>query len=242
MHNPGDTIGSMKRTTALAAGLGLAGTIAYLQRERIGTWVSTWGSTAEEAAETLPGDDVTPQAGYVATHAVTIDATPEQVWPWVAQLGQGRGGLYSYDRLENLLGLQIHSLDHIDPGLQDLSPGDQIRLVPEGTEPDLAFEVHLVEPPHVLLLGPHGSKDETLTSGLPWPTWAFVLRPITHSGSGDGGTRLIVRFRSEFAPTPVATLTNKIALGPIHLLMERKMLLGIKERAERGGLVPFDSR
>lgn len=223
----------VKKVTVLAGAVGLAGTTAYLLRERVGTWVTTWGSTAREAEEVLPGDEVTPEARYVATHAVTIDAPPDRVWPWVAQMGQGRGGLYSYDRLENLLGLQIHSLDHIDPALRDLAVGDTIRLVPEGTQPDLTFEVLRVEPPQLLLLGPTGSKDDAISSGLPWPTWAFVLRPVVVDGVPGGGTRLIARFRSEFAPSPVATLANKVALAPIHLLMERKMLLGIKQRAER---------
>lgn len=222
----------MKRTSLLLGAVGLA-TTAYVMRRPIGTAITTWGASDWEAAETLPGDEVTPDAGYIATHAVSIDAPPDQAWPWILQMGQGRGGLYSYDRLENLLGLDIHSLDHIDPALQDLSPGDRIRLVPEGMEPELAFEVLTVEPPHLLLLGPHGSKEEAMSTGIPWPTWAFVLRPIPVNGVQGAGTRLIARFRSEFDPSPVSMLANKIALAPVHLMMERKMLLGIKKRAER---------
>lgn len=210
-------------TLLLAGGVALAGVTAYLLRN-----ADTWGATPDEVGQGLPGDEVVATPRYAATHAITIDAPPEQVWPWVVQLGQGRGGLYSYDRLENLLGLDIHSLDHIDPALQDLAPGDTIRLVPEGTEPDLAFEVLRVEPPHLLLLGPGGSREAVVSRGMPYPSWAFVLR-----GLEPGGTRLLVRFRSDFEPSLVGTLTNKVALAPVHALMERRMLLGIKERAER---------
>jgi hypothetical protein len=81
--------------------------------------------------------------------------------------------------------------------------------------------------PQTLVLGPHGDRNEALEQGLPWPTWAFVLRDL-----GEGTTRLIVRMRSEFKPTLVGLLANKYGLEPVHLLMERKMLLGIKHRAE----------
>lgn len=221
----------MRRIPLLLTVIGIVGATGYLLRDRVGASIATWGATTSEAAEPLPGDEVVPDAQYVSTHAVTIDVPPERVWPWVVQLGQGRGGLYSYDRLENLLGLDIHSLDHIDPDLQSLAPGDRVRLTPEGMQPELAYAVLRVEPPHLLLLGPHGSKAETLAAGMPWSTWAFVPRSADH-----GGTRLLVRFRSQFEPTVLGTLTNKVALAPIHLLMERKMLLGIKERAETAQL------
>ena len=215
----------MRRPTILlTGGVALAGLTAYLLRHP----VTSWGATPQEVHDALPGDEVIASPRYAATHAITIDAPPERVWPWIAQLGQGRGGLYSYDWLENLLGLDIHSLDHIDPALQDIAVGDEVRLVPDGMQPDLAFDVLRVEPPHLLLPGPGTPRSEAVAAGLPYPTWAFVLRD-----AGDGSTRVIARFRSDFESTLVNTLMNNIGLAPIHLLMERRMLLGIKERAER---------
>lgn len=176
----------------------------------------------------MPGDELLGVARYRTTHAVTIDAPAEQVWPWLVQLGQGRGGMYSYDWLENLLGLRMHSADRIEPALQDLHVGDEIRLVPEGTEPELTLTVVRLEPERVLVLGSSGSREDVIGAGMPYPAWTFALRPL-----GGRRTRLVVRFQSDFAPTPAGWLMNKYALEPVHFLMERKMLLGIKERAER---------
>lgn len=185
------------------------------------------GATFEESIETLPGDELVEVARYRTTRAISIDAAVEAVWPWLVQIGQGRGGLYSYDWLENLLGLDIHSADEIVPGLQRLAVGDRVRLVPEGTTPDLSFVVVRLEAPLLLVLGPGGPRQEALDEGLPYPVWTFLLR---RQGTGS---RLVVRFQSDFRPSLAGYAANKWALGPIHLLMERRMLLGIKQRAER---------
>lgn len=129
-----------------------------------------------------------PAPRYRATHAVTIDAPPEAVFPCLVQLGQGRAGLYSYDALENLVGLDIHSVDEIVPELQDLAVGDPVRMVPEGTTPDLTFRVLRLEAPSLLLLGAGGPRSDT-PPGMPFPTWAFVVRPVA-----PGRIRLVVRF------------------------------------------------
>jgi hypothetical protein len=191
-------------------------------------WMTHWGATDQEAAEALPGDEIVGQPRYRTTHAVTIEAPVEEVWPWLVQIGQGRGGMYSYDWVENLFGLQMHSADRIVPALQTLAVGDVIRMVPEGTRPDLRFVVSRLDPPHILVLGADGSPADALASDLPYPCWTFVLREI------DGRTRLVVRFQSDFDPTPLGWLMNKYALTPVHFVMERKMLLGIRDRAERG--------
>ncbi|MBY9076846.1 hypothetical protein K1X13_18605 [Nocardioides sp. WL0053] len=187
-----------------------------------------WGATPDETEESLPGDEIVGEARYRTTHAVTIDAPVERVWPWLVQLGQGRGGMYSYDWLENLVGLHMHSADRIHPELQDLAVGDVVRLVPAGTDPPLRFVVARLEAPHVLVLGPSGSRADALAGNLPYPCWTFRLRPTSW-----GGTRLVVRFQSDFRPSPAGWLMNKYALTPVHFAMERKMLLGIKERAEQ---------
>ena len=97
-----------------------------------------WGATAAEADGGLPGDDFLSIADLQSTRAITIEATADAVWPWLAQMGQGRGGLYSYDFLENLAGLDIHSADHIHPEWQDIKVGDRFHLAPAATA-DLAF-------------------------------------------------------------------------------------------------------
>jgi hypothetical protein len=90
-----------------------------------------WGATADEVARVLPGDGLVTRADLQSTRALTVRAGSASVWPWVAQLGQGRGGFYSYDRIENLLGCDIHSADVVLPGHQDVRVGDQIRLAPQ---------------------------------------------------------------------------------------------------------------
>jgi hypothetical protein len=191
--------------------------------------MATWGATPEEVAARMPGDELVGEAKYRTTHAVTVDAPAEELWRWLVQIGQGRGGMYSYDWLENLLGLQMHSARAIDPALQDLELGDRIRMVPEGTTPDLAFTVTRIEPPLLLVLGPDGTRADAMAAGLPYPAWTFLLRPLDQAR-----TRLLVRFQSDFAPTVAGWLMNKYALAPVHFLMERRMLLRLKERAEAG--------
>ena len=212
----------MTRAAALAAAGGTAYAISQWPR------MTRWGATRAEAEAAMPGDEIVGDAKYRTTHAVTIDAPPEKVWPWLAQMGQGRGGLYSYDWLENLVGLDIHSVDRIMPEMQELGVGDKIRMVPEGTEPDLSFTVVRAEPPHLLVLGPGTSREKAMESGLPYPCWTFSLR-----AEGSTRTRFVVRFQSDFKPTRRGWLINKYGLEPIHFVMERKMMLGIKERAER---------
>lgn len=217
---------STRRSLAGAAAVAVAAVAAY----GLSRWprMSTWGATTTEACEVLPGDEIVGEAKYRTTHAVTVDAPVEQAWPWLVQLGQGRGGMYSYDWLENLVGLDMHSADRIVPELQGLALGDVVRLVPEGTRPDLGFVVTRLEPPNVLVLGPSGTREAALAAHLPYACWTFLLRPLDH-----GGSRLVVRFQSDFEPTPTGRLMNKYALAPVHFVMERKMLLGIKDRVER---------
>jgi hypothetical protein len=188
----------------------------------------SWRATPLEANELLPGDDLVGTARYRTTRGVSISASAEEVWRWLVQIGQGRGGMYSYDWLENLFRLDMHSADHVEPGWQDLSVGDVIRLVPEGTQPPLQFVVVRLEAPHLLVLGPGGTREEAFAQGLPFPCWTFRVTPTSSHSS-----RLVVRFQSDFKPTPLGWLAYKYALEPVHFVMERKMLLGIKERAER---------
>lgn len=212
---------SRRSISAVAALVAIASGLSRWPR------LTTWGATVAEVAASMPGDEIVVRARYRSTHAVTVAAPAEDVWPWLVQLGQGRGGLYSYDWLENLLGLDIHSARRIDPDLQTLAVGDQVRLVPEGTEPPLRFTVVRLEPPILLVLGPGTTRVEALDAGLPYPCWTFRLT-TEHPGS----CRLVVRFQADFAPSLVNRLAYAVALAPVQFVMERRMLLGIKQRAE----------
>ncbi|TMR88974.1 SRPBCC family protein [Nonomuraea basaltis] len=178
-----------------------------------------WGSTEDEARGRQPGDELLDRPDLVATRAITIDAPVEGVWPWIAQLGQGRGGFYSYDLAENLAGCDIHSADRILPQWQDIAVGDEIRLAPQ-----VGLRVAAVAAGRALVLRgaiPMGA----LTPPYDF-TWAFVLAP----GPG-GGTRLIVRERYAYTRWWAPLLIEPVSA--VAFVMTRKMLRGIKQRAEQ---------
>lgn len=213
------------KTGAKVVGAGMAGVAAlsaYLFVIR--PWHLRWGATDEETRMTLPGDEVTGDADYQVTHAVTVNAPAGAIWPWLAQVGQGRGGFYSYSWLENLFGLRIRNADRVMPEFQHPEVGDFIRAAPPdwlgGRYAEYAgWHVVVLEPGRALVLRPHPDIEDN--------TWAFVLNPI------DGGrTRLIARVRSNRKPLLSASLFNFLVGEPAHFIMERKMLLGIKRRAE----------
>lgn len=190
-----------------------------------------WGATSAEVTGPVPGDDLLPGADLVSTRAITIDARAEDVWGWIAQLGQGRGGFYSYDRLENLVGCDIRSSGTIVPAWQDVAVGDAVHL-----HPDVALTVVQVEPGRSLVLRgavPVGGAD----SPAPPPydfTWAFTLRGGTDGTDGadgsDGSTRLVVRERYAYLRRSAALIVEPVSA--VSWFMSQRMLRGIKERAE----------
>jgi hypothetical protein len=189
-------------------------------------WHRTWGAAAAETEEALPGDDLVPAIDLQTTRAITIAAPPQSVWPWLVQMGQGRGGFYTYEWIENALGARIRNLDRIDPSLQRLEVGDRVRLTPEvylRGVPGQHYRVTEIRPGEALVM------LQELPTGA-FSSWAFVLRAI------DGGrTRLIVRGRT--APPAgvgarVARAVELLLLEPGYFVMERGMLRGIKRRAE----------
>jgi hypothetical protein len=199
-----------------------------------------WGATEAEAQRALPGDELLPYSRFSATHAITIHAPAAEVWPWLAQIGQGRGGFYSYTWIENLLGCNIHNADRVHPEWQNLKAGDAILLHPK-IPPIPAV---IVEQGRVMVL--HGDTRQGPRSNLAKrgdylaTTWSFYLEPVD-----EHTTRLIERFRYDYNPTPMNTFFNRVILEPGSFIMERKMLLAIKERAEgaarqpgRDGLAP----
>jgi hypothetical protein len=200
---------------ALVGGLALLGGYAAI-RPRL----NNWGATAAERERSLPGDDLIPDPNYQTTRAITIDAPPADVWPWLVQLGAGRGGLYSYDWLDILFGiLDRPSATEILPEHQHLEAGDRIPLGESGDgEEDLL--VRAVEPERALVTVPAGLPEGTLT-------WAFALEPVA-----DRRTRLLTRNRGSVDWSP-GWLAAVAVVEPAAFLMTRKMLLGIKRRAER---------
>lgn len=191
-----------------------------------------WGATDAELAAPLAGDDLVAQPRWQLTHAVTIDAPPDAVWPWLVQMGYQRGGLYSYDTLDIWAGvLDAPSADHVLPEFQDLRPGD---VIPLGFGPD--WPVAAVEAECALLLAPDVSDiPETAVS------WVFVLQPRE-----NGTTRLLTRVRAQY-PRKSSTALIMPMMDPAAFLMTRRMLLGIKQRAEqlayeRCGAAPATSR
>ncbi|MCL4473769.1 MAG: hypothetical protein M1455_07505 [Actinobacteria bacterium] len=209
----------------LAALLAAAGASSYATVGR--RKLTRWGATEEETLIPLPGDEIVSNPRYSVNHAITINAPAAVVWPWVVQMGQGRGGLYSYDWLENILRMRVHSADRIIPEFQDLKPGDTFRLVPEDYFTDLHFEVVSVEPEHALVMRSPGSPAENLAGHKPFVSWTLALIRLD-----SRTTRLIARTRSDFGHTFSDLMWNKYGLEPVHFIMERRMLLGIKRRAE----------
>jgi hypothetical protein len=178
-----------------------------------------WGATDQELDEPLPGDDLIASADLTATRVITIRASADQVWPWLAQLGQGRGGFYSYDFLENLVGCDIHSADRIVSEWQNVGIGDEVRLAP-----DVGLVVASLERGRSLVLRggiPMGSAAPPYDF-----TWAFALRPDL-----DGRTRLLVRERYAYT-RPWAPFIVEPAQA-VSFVMSQKMLRGIRDRAER---------
>jgi hypothetical protein len=184
--------------------------------------INPWGATDQEHQATWPGDRLLAQPGYVWTNAITIQRPADQVWPWLVQLGQGRGGLYSYDWLENLVGCDIHSADRILPQFQQpLQVGDRVirmaRYAPSNP-------VALFEPGRALVLG--GVNDADLAAGRPSSTWAFIVHPVDNNR-----TRLLIRSRG-------SSRMGRIQ-GPIQFAMQGD---GGDQAARRGDLVAHPGR
>ncbi len=212
----------MKRTVIIAGLLGAAVATYSLGLRR---WHLRWGANDREVLEVLPGDEVIRDADLVATRSISIGAGADRVWPWLAQLGQGRGGFYSYDVLENAIArCGIHSADRIVPEWQAIEVGDSVRLHPE-----VALEVAAVDPGRALVLrGGLPVTDEVEPSaGPPFDfTWAFVVRDAP-----GGGTRLVMRERYGYTRPWARAVVEPLAAASF--VMSQKMLRGIRDRAER---------
>jgi len=183
---------------------------AVVWRAFIYSWAYSWGATESEQTMPLPGDEFGEASIPQHTFGLTINAPADEVWKWLVQIGQGRGGFYSYTFLENVLDAgAIRNTNEIRPEWQELKPGDTIRLARD--ESMIQLKVLRVDPARALVLTYWG---------------AFVLEP-----AADGRScRLLIRSRAE--AKPLLRFVLSFTLDPIHFLMQRRMMLGIKEMAE----------
>jgi hypothetical protein len=191
---------------------------------------SHWGLDAETAARLYPGDDRIPDPMWGWTHGIEVDAPPERVWPWVAQIGQSKGGFYSYQFLENLVGCDVQNADRIHPEWATVSPGDELRLHPHAP----GLTIAAVEPGRWFLAHADSADSQQVTPSASAPewiavSWLFFLEPLP-----GGRTRFISRFRMAYTG---ASLRDRLMYGPyltesIGFVMDRRMLLGVKKRAE----------
>lgn len=211
------TDGTWRRRIKRTAGVALLGTVYWMiVRPRM----LNWGASQGEVARSLPGDDLLPDVDAESTMAITINAPTDAIWPWLRQLGQERGGFYSFEWAENLVGLDIHNADRIVPEWQDREVGDTVRLGRADRFPMATLEVAEIDPEESLVLQ---------TPNRPtWWVWVFVLEPIDQTT-----TRLLVRSRIRLPGNPVVRAASLAALDPVSSLMTYGMLKGIRSRAER---------
>jgi hypothetical protein len=197
-------------------------TLAALYWFPVRRWMSRWGATPSDQSRVMAGDGLLGDPTYSGTMAITVEATADDIWPWLVQIGYQRGGLYSYDWLDRLFGyLDRPSATRILPEFQHLAVGDAIPL---GRGP--SWPVAVVEPGCALVL------DMRNMGAFDW-VWQFGLYPVD-----EKRTRLVTRSRVRTSTVWARLLTY--AIEPAGFLMTRRMLLGVKERAEalragRGG-------
>jgi hypothetical protein len=177
-------------------------------------WHLRWGATDAEVVSAMPGDEIVAEPSFTATRAITIAAPPEEVWPWIVQIGTGRAGFYSYDLFDNAA---RPSADHIQPQFQHTRVGDWVPMSSKVNQ-TTAFNVKAFEP------------NQWLLWAKPHSTWSWQLTPV------DGGpTRLVTRLKEnyEWRSSPGLALLTLILFELGDFPMMRKLLLGVKSRAER---------
>lgn len=199
------------KTMGVLVGLAI---LAALMIVALMPWMDRWGATSEEISASFPGDELVPSPRYVYSRVISVNAAPEDIYPWLVQMGAQRGGMYSYSWFEtNILRCELINADRIHEEWQGLNVGDKVKMCPGDWGPP-AYEVARLDPNHAVVLGHH-------ENGRWSDVWQFILVPQT-----DGTTRLVARGRE----TKSGTIWDVIRPG--QFVMERGMLLGIKARAE----------
>lgn len=194
-------------------------------------WLARWNATDDEVLVRQPGDNLIQHPLTQLTHSILIQAPAEQVWPWIVQIGYGRGGFYSYDQLERAAGLEgLHSATRIDPELQKLKLGDTVAISPvtpmtvEVLKPNRAMVLHIVMSPFTAQ--PVDPDSEQIW--MDW-SWAFLITPLN-----EYTCRLTSRVRAVYHPYVLLWPLMALGMEPAAFVMDRKLLLTVKDRAEGG--------
>jgi hypothetical protein len=218
----------------IAAAAGLAGALtatAYFRRIR--PWHLSWGATALEVLQPMPGDELVTSPLNQSRRAISIHASASAIWPWLVQIGYQRAGWYSYDILERLIGvanfIDGSSSRRILPSLQELNVGDPIFTDPGGGFTVASMEVNrsLVLRVRIGMNGFHYPIEGSLPNNVLDTSWSFLIMPLNEKLS-----RLAIRFRASYGSNYWVKSFDKVLLEPGIFLMEQKMLKGIKERVE----------
>jgi hypothetical protein len=189
-------------------------------------WYLRWGATDYDTLRSLPGDEIIPDAVTQETRAITIAAPIERVWPWVAQLGQDRGGFYSFDLLENLVGCEMPTVDVLRPAAQEWRLGDKLWMYPPSKAGGIGFAtLRTYLPGRALGFATHavGTPVTAPEDG----SWSFFLEPTL-----TGETRLLIRGRGAPGRALGGVIFDRLVFEPVHFVMERRTMLGLKELAE----------
>jgi hypothetical protein len=189
-------------------------------------WYLRWGATDDDTRRPLPGDEIIASAVAQETRAITIQAPIGRAWPWMAQLGQDRGGFYSYDLLENLVGCEMPTEDRLSPEKQSWLVGDKLWMYPKRKAGGIGFAtLHVYLAGRALGFGTHVAG--TPPTGPEDGSWSFVLEPVDAST-----TRLLIRGRGASGRSLLGVAFDRSIFEPIHFMMERRMMIGIKQLSE----------
>jgi hypothetical protein len=213
-----------KSTTGAAAIVLAGGSLAVLAATR--RWHQHWGATDEEVARPLPGDDLIADSKLDSTHAITVRAPAERIWPWLAQMGyEDRAGSYSYDLFQRSIGRNLY---RIDPDLPPLAAGGTMPFYPGAP-----MTVAVADPPRALVLWQVTAAGKAIDPAGTWGneyvawSWAFVLEPVDATT-----TRLLIRMRVSYQPAAKWAPFMWLLVEPAHFVMGRRQLLGLRDRAE----------
>lgn len=207
-------MGKRSRIAALIAAV--AAVVGY--RAGVKPWMYRWGSNDDEVTAALPGDDLVAATSIRTTRAITIDAPVELVWPWLVQIGEQRGGFYSYSLPERAVGVDVHNADRIHPEWQDLRTGDTVWLARRYGQAGRQVVAAVQPDSHLVLMSP-ADFARTRRGDKASGAWGFYVRPY------DGWSRLLVRGSGNAVGNPV--------FDSVHFVMEQKMMRGIRERAHQ---------